>query len=48
MERGLLDEAQFAELVFHNPARLFLGANPGFFAGTPVEAHATEAALRRA
>ncbi len=37
VERGLLDEQQFAELVWQNPASLFRGANPRFFAGTAVE-----------
>src|SRR5262249_30512623 len=37
--QGLLDEAQFAELVWRNPARLFLRANPRFFAGTALDGH---------
>jgi predicted TIM-barrel fold metal-dependent hydrolase len=37
VERGLLDEAQFSELVWRNPASLFTNANPRFFAGTAVE-----------
>jgi len=37
--QGLLDEAQFAELVWGNPARLFLRANPRFFAGTALDGH---------
>ena len=37
VERGLLDEEDFCELVWRNPAQLFLGANPRFFAGTPAE-----------
>ena len=36
VERGLLDEEQFAELVWRNPARLFLAPNPHFFAGTAL------------
>jgi len=38
VEGGLLDEEDFAELVWRNPAQLFLGANPRFFAGTALEA----------
>ncbi len=37
VENGLLDEAQFSELVWHNPASLFLRANPRFFAQTALE-----------
>jgi predicted TIM-barrel fold metal-dependent hydrolase len=36
---GVLSEADFRDFVFTNPARLYLGANPRFFDGTPVEAH---------
>jgi predicted TIM-barrel fold metal-dependent hydrolase len=36
---GVLTEADFKDFVFTNPARLYLGANPRFFDGTPVEAH---------
>ncbi len=38
VEDGLVSEADFADFVFHNPARLFLTANRDFFAGTAVEA----------
>ena len=31
-----LDEEQFAQFVFENPAQLFLGQNPHFFDGTSV------------
>lgn len=37
VESGLLDEAQFSELVWHNPASLFTRANPRFFTGTALE-----------
>jgi len=37
VERGLLDEQEFRELTFLNPARLHCGANPDFFAGSVVE-----------
>jgi predicted TIM-barrel fold metal-dependent hydrolase len=36
---GVLSEADFRDFVFTNPARLYLGANPHFFDGTPVETH---------
>jgi predicted TIM-barrel fold metal-dependent hydrolase len=38
VEDGVLSEGDFGDLVFHNPARLYLSANPGFFAGTAIEA----------
>jgi predicted TIM-barrel fold metal-dependent hydrolase len=34
---GLVDEADFRDFVFANPARLWTSANPDFFAGTAVE-----------
>jgi predicted TIM-barrel fold metal-dependent hydrolase len=37
VEKGILTEDQFRELVFVNPARLHAGGSPGFFAGTVVE-----------
>ena len=37
VEDGLLDEEQFSSLVWRNPARLFLGANPRFFAETALD-----------
>jgi predicted TIM-barrel fold metal-dependent hydrolase len=37
VEKGVLTEDQFRELVFVNPARLHAGVNPDFFAGTIVE-----------
>jgi hypothetical protein len=37
VEDGVLSERDFGDLVFHNPARLFLSANPDFFAGTAIE-----------
>jgi len=37
VEKGLLDEEQFAQLVWRNPASLFTRANPRFFAGTAIE-----------
>ncbi|WCO66120.1 amidohydrolase family protein [Iamia majanohamensis] len=40
VEDGILTEAQLAELVYENPARLFLDQNPDFFVGTPVADHA--------
>ena len=42
VEDGLLTDADFRDLVFANPARLFLRANPAFFAGTPVEPFVAE------
>lgn len=36
VERRLVDEAQFSELVWRNPASLFLRANPAFFEGTAL------------
>lgn len=36
VERRLLDESQFAELVWRNPASLFVRANPAFFEGTAL------------
>ncbi len=38
VERGVITEAEFRELVFVNPVRLHAGPNPDFFAGTVVEA----------
>jgi predicted TIM-barrel fold metal-dependent hydrolase len=46
VERGLLDEDEFREFVFENPVRFYTRSNPGFFAGTRVEAAAAEL-LRR-
>jgi len=37
VEDGLIGNEDFADFVFRNPARLFTGMNPGFFAGTAVE-----------
>ncbi|MDE0454287.1 MAG: amidohydrolase family protein [Gammaproteobacteria bacterium] len=37
VEDGLLSDEDFADFVFHNPARLFAGMDPDFFAGTAVE-----------
>ena len=37
VEDGLISEEDFADFVFRNPARLFTGMNPDFFAGTAVE-----------
>ena len=44
VEEGLLTEGEFAEFVFHNPARLLLGQNPDFFVGTAVEGPTQELA----
>jgi predicted TIM-barrel fold metal-dependent hydrolase len=38
VEDGLITDADFEELTFTNPARLYASANPDFFAGTRVEA----------
>ena len=37
VEDGLMSEDDFADFVFRNPARLFAGMDPDFFAGTVVE-----------
>ncbi|HSR55614.1 MAG TPA: amidohydrolase family protein [Alphaproteobacteria bacterium] len=37
VEKGLLDEDEFRDFVFVNPATLHAGMNPDFFAGTVVE-----------
>jgi len=37
VEHGLIDEAQFREFVFANPAMLHAGMNPDFYKGTVVE-----------
>ncbi len=37
VEGKLLDEEQFSELVWRNPASLFLRANPRFFSGTALD-----------
>ena len=37
VEDGLLSDEDFADFVFHNPARLFAGMDPEFFIGTAVE-----------
>ncbi|WP_446830171.1 amidohydrolase family protein [Candidatus Foliamicus sp.] len=37
VEDGLISEDDFADFVFHNPARLFTKLNPEFFVGTAVE-----------
>ncbi len=44
VEKGLLAEAEFRELVFVNPVRLHTAANPDFFAGTVCEAAAASVA----
>ncbi|MBV8950412.1 MAG: amidohydrolase family protein [Actinobacteria bacterium] len=38
VEKGVLSERDFRELVFVNPVRLHAGANPKFFDGTACEA----------
>ena len=38
VERKLIGQAEFRELVFLNPVRLHAEMNPEFFAGTTVEA----------
>jgi hypothetical protein len=37
VEHGLIDERQFREFVFANPAMLHAGMNPDFYNGTVVE-----------
>ena len=37
VEHGLIDEEDFREFMFVNPARLHTALNPGFFKGTVVE-----------
>jgi hypothetical protein len=37
VEHGLIDESQFREFVFANPAMLHAGMNPDFYKGTVVE-----------
>ncbi len=37
VDDGLLSDEDFADFVFHNPARLFASMDPDFFAGTAVE-----------
>lgn len=39
-----LSDADYRDSVFTHPARLHLKANPDFFAGTSVEAAASELA----
>ena len=38
VRKGVLEERDFREFVFENPARLLLGQNPDIFVGTAVEA----------
>ena len=38
VRKGVLEEQDFREFVFENPARLLLGQNPDIFVGTAVEA----------
>ena len=38
VEDGVFAEEDFRDFVFANPARMYLSANPDFFAGTAVEA----------
>jgi predicted TIM-barrel fold metal-dependent hydrolase len=38
VDDGVFSEEDFRDFVFANPARLYLSANPDFFAGTAVEA----------
>ena len=37
VEHGLVNEADFREFTFTNPAMLHAGMNPDFFKGTVVE-----------
>jgi predicted TIM-barrel fold metal-dependent hydrolase len=37
VRKGLLSDADFADLTFHNPVKLFTQGDPDFFAGTAVE-----------
>jgi predicted TIM-barrel fold metal-dependent hydrolase len=37
VEKNLIDERDFRDFVFGNPARFYTSANPDFFAGTRVE-----------
>ena len=38
VDDGVFSEEDFRDFVFANPARMYLSANPDFFAGTAVEA----------
>jgi hypothetical protein len=38
VRKGVLEQQDFREFVFENPARLLLGQNPDVFVGTSVEA----------
>ena len=38
VRKGVLEERDFREFVFENPAKLLLGQNPDIFVGTAVEA----------
>ena len=46
VEDGLMSGDDFADFVFRNPARLFAGMNPDFFAGTAVEDDVAEMLAR--
>lgn len=48
VEKGLLSERDFEDLVFGNAVRLHGGMNPDFFKGTPVEAAARDLLAREA
>jgi hypothetical protein len=45
---GLVDEESFAELVWRNPSRYYLGQNPRFFEGTALAGSASEGLGARA
>ena len=47
IDKGVLDAAQWRQVVCDNPIEMFTKLNPAFFDGTPVEPHITEAARAR-
>jgi hypothetical protein len=42
VDHGWIDQADFRDFVFTNPARFFTTMNPEFFAGTVVEQQVAE------
>ncbi len=48
VEKGLITEEDFQDLVFTNPVKLLTGVNPEFFQGTAIETEAVRLLLQEA
>jgi hypothetical protein len=48
VDAQLIDEGNFREFVYENPAMMHLSMNPDYFAGTALEAEAAKLLAERA